>query len=357
VFFHAHQFELDRRYFGYPPMGGFWSWGMHGIDLFFVISGFIIVHVHWGDLMRGIGWRRFLFSRITRIYVPYWPVLAALAVGYFSMSTLGGYAQGAAPDPITLLRSVLLWPGTNGMLSPAWTLQHEVVFYLVATLALMRPSTGLPLFLLWQLYAIVAGLGASTDSEVAKLWMGPYEIEFAFGIACMLILRRFPVARYPRTILAAGTGAFLVIALYTTYVRDFAPASFASTISYGLAAAVILIGAVYCERAGCLRVPQLFVCMGSASYSIYLVHYPLISILTKLLDRFGMIDFGSADLILLQLVVASLVAGWLYHVLVERPLIAASRDMLARAIAEDQPTGHSMKPELVLAGTSVLAAE
>jgi peptidoglycan/LPS O-acetylase OafA/YrhL len=335
VFFHANQFEMDPRYFGHPPMGGFWAWGLHGVDLFFVISGFIIAHVHFRDFLGGTGWKRFLVSRITRVYVPYWPVLAVLAIVYFAMPTLGVGAESTVRDPLTILRSALLWPGRHGLLPPAWTLQHEVVFYLVVMIALMRPAIGILLIVLWQFYAIAVGLTASGDSESAKLWLGPYEIEFALGIACMLILRRFPVARYPRTMLAMGTGAFLAIALYTTYVRDFTPVSFAGTMSYGLAASLILLGAVYSERMGCLPVPRMAVFLGAASYSIYLIHFPLISVLTKLLGRSGIIHSWSADLILLELAVACVAAGCLYHVLVERKLIEASRGMLVGAIGAD----------------------
>jgi len=352
VLFHAHQFQLDARYFGRPPMGGFWAWGLHGIDLFFVISGFVMAHVHFEDFRRGTGWKRFLVSRVSRIYMPYWPILAMLAVIYFAMPWLG---RESMRDPITILRSALLWPGTNGLLSVAWTLQHEMVFYFVVMIALMRPAVGALLFVLWQLYAALAGATTSIGSETAKLWLGPYEIEFAFGIACMLMLRRFPASSYPRAILAAGVASFSAIALYTTYVRDFTPVTFTSTISYGLAASAILVGAVYCERARCLRIPRLAVILGGASYSIYLIHYPLISVLSKLLHSFGMFEASSAAPVLLELSLSCVAVGCLYHTLVERRLIAVSRVVLGRAIGADRrPSGYGGDRP---AGTAVLTLD
>lgn len=334
VFFHAHQFELDDRYFGRAPMGGFWAWGLHGIDLFFVISGFIIAHVHWQDFLRGAGWRRFLASRISRIYLPYWPVLAVLAVAYFAAPGLGREAGVAVRDPDLILRSAMLWPGTKGLLSVAWTLEHEVIFYLVAMIALMRPTLGVPAFVSWQAYALLAG---PSGSDAAKFHMGPYEIEFALGIACMAMVRRFPVVRHPRVILAAGVTAFVAAAARTSCVGDFPPVTYASTLTYGLAASGILVGAVYCERAGHLRIPRWAILLGGASYSIYLIHYPLISVLLKLHTRFGGGVEGWGGPVLLALSLASIGAGCLYHVTIERRLITASRRLLLRAFGQDRP--------------------
>lgn len=333
VFFHAHQFELDGRYFGRPPMGGFWAWGLHGIDLFFVISGFVIAHVHARDFLHGTGWRRFLASRISRIYLPYWPVLAALALAYFAFPGLGHETGVAVRDPGTILRSATLWPGTKGLLSVAWTLEHEMVFYLVAMIALMRPATGVLLFIAWQAYAILAG---QAGSDGAKFHVGPYELEFAMGIACLALVRRFPVARHPWAILAAGAAAFVGAAARTIHAGDLPPVTYATTLPYGLAASGIVIGAVYCERAGCLRVPRWAIFLGGASYSIYLLHYPLISVLLKLLNRLDRDGDGWAALVFLALSLASIAAGCLYHVLVERRLTAASRRLLLHTIGPDR---------------------
>jgi peptidoglycan/LPS O-acetylase OafA/YrhL len=333
VFFHAHQFELDPRYFGRPPMGGFWAWGMHGIDLFFVISGFVIAHVHAQDFRRGTAWRRFLAARISRIYLPYWPVLAVLALAYFAMPGLGRETGVAVRDPGIILRSATLWPGTKGLLSVAWTLEHEVVFYLVAMIALMRPAMGVLLFVAWQAYALLAG---ATGSDAAKFHMGPYEIEFALGIGCLAIVRRFPVARHPRAILAAGIAAFAAAAARTIYVGDLPPVTYGTTIPYGIAASGILVGAVWCERAGCLRIPRWAIFLGGASYSIYLLHYPLISVLLKLHDRLGVNGEGWAVPVFLALCLASVAAGCLYHVLIERRLIATSRRLLLNAVDTDR---------------------
>lgn len=329
VFFHTYQFELDPRYFGQAPMGGFWAWGMHGIDLFFVISGFIMAHVHFDDFIQGIGWRRFFVARVSRIYAPYLPVLAILAVAYFAVAGLGSESGVDVRDPLTILRSAILWPGTNGLLPVAWTLEHEIVFYFVVMIALMRPAIGVVLFVGWQLYALTAGHGGS---DFAKFLMGPYEIEFAFGIGCMQIVRHFPVTNYPRLILGAGSFLFFALALYTTYVHDFVPVTYVSTISYGLASSVVLVGAVYCERAGYVAIPWLASFVSGASYSIYLVHYPLISLLSKLLVRFGLARPELVNVGFVGLSITSIAAGCLYHVAVERQLTAVARNLLQRAL-------------------------
>ena len=314
-------------------MGGFWAWGMHGIDLFFVISGFIMAQVHWQDFKQGTGWRRFLVSRVSRIYAPYWPVLAVLVIAYFVMPAVGSESGRAVRDTTTIIRSALLLPATDGVVPVAWTLEHEIVFYSIVLVALIRPFIGVMVFMGWQLHALTAGHVGTVTSDHAKFFMGPYEIEFAFGIACMLILRTFPTTRYPRLILVAGTSLFFAIALYSTYIHDFIPVSFSSTVSYGIASSIVLLGAIYCEQTGHLRIPKLAVFLGGASYSIYLVHYPCISLFSKALGRFGLTAPQLVDVGMIGLSATAIIAGCAYHMVAERPLTAISRAWLARALA------------------------
>ena len=113
--------------------------GISGVDLFFVISGFIMVYVTWQsqNSLRNAG--EFLFARATRIYPIYWIVaLALLAVGLVKPGLFS-----FDPEQTSIVKSLALWPQDGfPMLKVAWTLIHEMYFYLVFALIILFSHNG-----------------------------------------------------------------------------------------------------------------------------------------------------------------------------------------------------------------------
>jgi hypothetical protein len=119
ILYHLTQFETV--YAGKSILPAFCVYGMSGVDIFFVLSGFIMVAVAGKD----IGAIQFLWRRAIRIYPPYW--LVTLIILEFSR-----VGAAAATDTISLWRSFLLVPDSGlPLLTVGWTLVHEVYFYLV----------------------------------------------------------------------------------------------------------------------------------------------------------------------------------------------------------------------------------
>ena len=114
-----HAGHAADKYGGPMPLIELTGMGRAGVDLFFVLSGFIILHATVG---RGLTWKAFAHARFRRIYLPYWPAGLVMAVIIF----------GSASTDSTILRnliaSVTLLPVGEPMLNVAWTLQHEVMF-------------------------------------------------------------------------------------------------------------------------------------------------------------------------------------------------------------------------------------
>ena len=126
VVFHLQPFE--QQFLPGPTIAPRWfALGDIGVDLFFVISGFIIVEStsNWFD-RRHAG--QFLWRRLTRIYPIYWFYnLLLLAMFWLQPSVLSANRQ--APD---LLASFLLTPPHGKtLLLISWTLMYEVEFYLI----------------------------------------------------------------------------------------------------------------------------------------------------------------------------------------------------------------------------------
>ena len=108
--------------------------GISGVDLFFTISGFVMVVVTRGKFQRVGEMGRFLYNRLTRVYPMYWTyTLVSLA----AFTILGSTAL----TEDNLFRSLLLIPQNKmPLLSVGWTLIHEVYFYLAFTLLLWAPE-------------------------------------------------------------------------------------------------------------------------------------------------------------------------------------------------------------------------
>src|SRR5438876_1283510 len=116
------------------------TFGAAGVDIFFVISGFIMLYVSFPAGGPPASPQSFLFSRITRIYPLYWICLATIIAlkSVVRSSSLPG-------DPNVFLGSILLLPGDYMILGPAWTLVYEMYFYIIfaATLIFGKPLISL----------------------------------------------------------------------------------------------------------------------------------------------------------------------------------------------------------------------
>ncbi len=183
-----------------PLVGGFFENGYAGVDLFFVISGFIMVWVTHGQSTGVRSSAEFLFARISRVY-PVWWAFAASMTAYMlifhGLSAKGGgwdvIPRGGVELGPYLLNSFLLLPQPGfPIVGVGWTLVHEVYFYLVFTLILLLPRRVWPLALLAWGIAVVAGSLAGLSGPFAEnltmLLFYPMTMEFIFGAAAGLMV-------------------------------------------------------------------------------------------------------------------------------------------------------------------------
>lgn len=203
VFYHARALEVAGiAKTGSPETaltGGLFASGFAGVDLFFVISGFIMVWVTRNAAPGLATSSEFLFARITRIY-PVWWGAAALGLLYMWLTggvrlsdSSGGMVQPGSPEFDYVLKSFLLVPQDQfPVLLIGWTLIHEVYFYLVFALILFLPHRLVPYALLvWGgavITASFAGLSAPIAQGFLTLAIHPMTIEFIFGAAVGLMV-------------------------------------------------------------------------------------------------------------------------------------------------------------------------
>jgi len=317
VLYHAAR-HLDRNV-GFADGRQLFQFGHAGVDFFFVISGFIILFVHGGDLGRPRRIGHYAARRFTRIYPIYWVILGL---------TVALAARSALPSPLEVVWAAALLP-TRGepMVGVAWTLQHEIIFYGVFAVLILNLRVGAALLGLW-LGLIVHGFLPAGSRGIAAVFVSAYNLEFFFGMAAAWWLRRHEVA-HPAATLALGLSLFALFAVAEVlgHVDGYAPWA---RLAYGLPSALIILGLVEMERGGRIRVPVRLLWLGRASYSIYLFHLTGIGMAYKLWVAAGLMAVAPAWIGYGVMVAAGIGGGTAVSRLVEYPLMRWTRRRLGR---------------------------
>ncbi|SFQ09656.1 acyltransferase family protein [Tranquillimonas alkanivorans] len=312
VFYHANDFVLPLRlYDGEIAWKGF-GWGYAGVEFFFVLSGFIIAYVHREDLGRPARVARFLRKRVIRIYPIYWVVLTFLLLGYQFVPDL---APEAARDGYSILTSYLLAPAEGRTVLPvAWTLKHEILFYITFVTLIVDLRLGAAVFALWMA-ACALHLADPPESFPSAFFLSPYNLLFMLGLAAAYLYRHLP-ARSVGCLLLLGIAGFLAVGFSEQYVSPW-PLGL-RTLTYGFSAAAI-VASLARARYSVLR---LGVFLGDASYAIYLLHLPVMNAAAILIALTGMQALVPPLLMFALLSCVAVFAGAVAHLVIERPLLA-----------------------------------
>lgn len=280
----AHLSFIEEKYAGgtdYIP--DYVMFGSSGVDVFFVISGFMMVYINYN---RPGGWKAslsFAYDRLVRVYPMYWLYCLPLVPLYFIFPHLINSADG---NQANILRSILLVPDENLPLLPvAWTLIHEVYFYTVITVLMFLPvATRWWGIVVWALLCI--GCMAFSDSlrlgqPLVALLTNPINLEFVLGagIAVLLLSGRAPLA-VPMLII----GLFLYIAGYCGYVwfthQTMIDRNWRVLLA-GVPVTMIIYGLVTIENRNGFTLAKPLRLVGDISYSAYLSHLLILSALGK----------------------------------------------------------------------------
>jgi len=306
---------------GYPSAYEQLAWrvGTVGVEVFFAISGFIMVYT-MGDLFgRSENAGQFLRRRFLRIAPLYYLTTAAM----IAMVVLLKHEPPPALSELARSLAFIPYWSAPGMLRPVyelgWTLNWEVFFYLLFAAAMLLPlRIGLPLVL--AVLAMLAGGGQfAPDGEMATGQLGalaafyadPIALYFALGVVIAVLHRRWGArqTRAPDLLLCAVAGAALLIAGISAQIPDLLAALLA------VALASLLRGAAPAPRWGAIcRV------LGDTSYAVYLTHS---FILGPICAAFVKLPFRGPMVIVIEVVIAwcmALILAWLTWRYVERPI-------------------------------------
>jgi exopolysaccharide production protein ExoZ len=277
--------------------------GRVGVDVFFVLSGVIITLTSPGLTVGAFAARR--ARRILPLYLP----LTAFYLVAGAIAGVVGWREAVT--------SLTLWPVLDRMAEPAvpvaWTLCFEALFYAAAALVIWRPKA------VWVLLALFATALCLRSSPLLRFVGNPIILEFLMGVA----LARMPRWRGAVWLIPVGLAAtwFLGPTVYPSVlnVPDFLNGEMAwrRVLALGVPAALVVWGTLQIEAREGAQTR-----LGDASYALYLVHLPVVTVLVAALCRIRGLP---PDVIVLTAAAAAVALAWRVHELFEKPLLAWAR--------------------------------
>jgi len=320
--------------------------GYSGVDVFFVISGFII-HRTTRDVSGILGALRFAYRRACRIFIPYWPILLAW------LAILAAFGSLQLVETVVWWKAFLLWPAPFNqiVIDVTWTLSYELYFYLVFAIAIALGRfrwVVLGLFVaVTAACSIAMAMGGFSPSHLLSFVSNPMIIEFMFGVVVSLLALKYRIKNWAVLLTNSVLGFVIVglVCMYYDVVLVGAINYFFRVATYGVLASV-LVYAVVCMEPDVRPTPSL-VMLGDASYSLYLIHRLVISLVWGLWPSAGMTFVpmfpGVAGIVVC---LGSISLALFYFAYVERPLLAlaepASRSRAGASALGSAGKGHSM---------------
>lgn len=299
----------DSPHAKFPVASEVASYGWLGVEFFFLISGFVICMSCWGTAPRD-----FLLSRVTRLYPAYWCAVLATAAIVSAWPIVDTHPK--TKDVLTNLTMLQNPLGVDDLAGVYWSLWAELRFYLLFAVLVVLGLTYRRVVIFCVVWATAGLLLAYVDFPILDMLAMPKYAPFFIGGIVMYLMYRFE----PTPLLFALLGCSWFLAQrQLPQLVDFAEKAVGHRLSYFTCLAVVtsaflVILAVSLGKLSRCQWRWLTIA-GALTYPLYLLH-----------EDIGWTAIGlwhqkmPSWLLLGSLVTALLLASWLVHRCIERPI-------------------------------------
>lgn len=298
--------------------------GHVGVDLFFVISGFIMVLVHFNDFEKQGASKNFALKRIKRIVPIYW-ILSFLALGILILRPDLFYYNRTL-DIEWLVSSFLFFPlrSDSGITTPligvGWTLNYEMYFYLVFAVLLLFPRrVFLPAISAYFCLSVAVGYLLKPTNLFLIMATNWLLLEFLVGCFLGFLYRKDIRMPFGPAVLCI-VGAFGIWTVWVITGADGGLGGFPRFIWWGVPAAILLAGIVMCPQISDRLHSKALVVFGDSSYSLYLTHTFTLPAVAIAMKWTGLVPYIPPDISMLLMTLACCVTAYFFYLLVESPI-------------------------------------
>lgn len=266
------------------------SWGQNGVDIFFVISGFIMVFIQEKNRKSSYD---FIKNRVERIVPVYW----VLTLAFLSLALIIPSAFNSINiSPSKIIYSLLFVEGWVSKEMPilyvGWTLEYEMLFYFIFALSLLVRNK-IYSYLTMGVSLVLLSLFTSIDLII---------LEFAFGMLCAFVFLRF---KSKNGLLIAGFGFLLLCSsIFFDYEID-------RSVKWGVPAFFIVLGLLWMQQTR----NKIAIYLGNASYSIYLIQVFTIPLFYKIASNY--LTLLGGNIVAVLALIFSVIIGCLFYQIVE----------------------------------------
>lgn len=314
--------------------------GNGGVDLFFLISGFVIVWTTKDVVGRPNAWSMFLQKRLIRIVPLYWLLTSVKLVAALALPAL---FRGSAIEPWNAVASYLLIPSTNpeGIVQPiisaGWTLCYEMLFYYIFAACLAARIRPVPAATPVLIAAACVGVFRQPSWGGAATLLDPLLLEFVAGMWIAELAQRGRVVGGKLTL----TGLFALGAVALVASDLLAPqlAYQYRVLVWGLPAFAILYATIGLEPLVDFRRMRMSLLLGNSWSSLYLSHVLALPLLILAARRFGLLAAGPWVVFATVLAAAVLVGVAIWYIVEQRLL-----RVLVDVLRGEKPRQPALRP-------------
>lgn len=266
-----HYIETDYKF-----LGNIFKFGYSGVDIFFVLSGFIIFY---SLNIKQYSAFDFISKRVIRILPSFWIFLflPTLALQLFNLTDKFPHLLETVPMLKTLFLTF-----DHKQIGPSWTLSYELFFYLSVFIGLLigeNQKLLLILFILPLLYVFPINL----DSGSFNFFTKPLILEFLIGIIVFKIYKKNVISKSNSILLfIISSLIFIFNGVMLGIISDNYPLLMGRLLLFGLPSGGIILGLISLERHCQIKVQPFMILLGSSSYLMYLIHSYIVAPIDKL---------------------------------------------------------------------------